>query len=410
LRWRAGYSPFFRHVATSALLAALLVKFSVAIAPGWRIQMSSWVVTLLYLYFAVARASFIRTHCLVSGKPLDGPNLFRGEIAFSIALQRHRRDLAAVACCLLVLGAAADILAADLSMNARNKIGNAIVGLGIAGWLCWCPRFLVASGVWAIDGQFSLRRSYALARRAPWRLRKGWLVAVVVNAAVSLGAMNILYPPLRSMVIAVLPSGNAVYLFGAAFLACLIAFQLTLQAAFAAWIAPDLLRVEGASAPSVPEPRASDMVVAQPAQLSRQALRRLFILGGLLLPVFAYLVANLVTAGQMATPSMFLTIGTGPSALGLAIWAAVVTLVELPVAAITTRAAPRAGHYIRSGMRAGALVPVISAVLWILMKGGTAQPSIIGAWCGIAGIVAGAVTGYLYCWLARRFVLPLAAG
>ena len=400
-RLRIGYSPFFRHVATSALLAALMVKFSSIVAPPFGIEVTSWLFTFLYLYVALARASFVRTHCLASGKPLDAAGILRSETAFSVALRPHMRELAVAAGLCLLAGAVADRLVA--SLPNRNAVGNVIVSLGMIGWFVWCPRLLVASGAWAIEGHFSLTRGYSLARHAPSRWRNGWLVAVAVNAAVSIGAVVVLYPPLRAMVVAVLPSERAVYLFSAAFFACVIAFQLTLQAAFAAWIAPELLRAEGgpvAAAP--PSPAPTPHPTAAPP-LSRDALRRLFLLGALLLPAFAFFVMAVATGG--ALKAAFLALMSGPLGLGLVVWAGVVTLVELPVVAIKTRAAPRAGRYVLAGMRAGAIVPAIGAVVWASLKGSYGLVVAIGLWGEITGLIAGAATGYLYYCLAQRFVL-----
>ena len=38
------------------------------IAPEWGIQVTSWTLTYLYLYFALGRAAFIRTHGIGRGK------------------------------------------------------------------------------------------------------------------------------------------------------------------------------------------------------------------------------------------------------------------------------------------------------------------------------------------------------
>src|SRR3712207_693646 len=93
LKIQFGYSPFFRHIVTSALLAALLLKFSSVMAPGLRIETTSWAVTFLYLYFALARAAFMRTRCIALGRPLDAAALASSSLAFSGAFAQARAGL-----------------------------------------------------------------------------------------------------------------------------------------------------------------------------------------------------------------------------------------------------------------------------------------------------------------------------
>jgi hypothetical protein len=118
------------------------------------------------------------------------------------------------------------------------------------------PALLVACGVWAIEGKLSLARANTLVLRSPARFRIGWVIAVAVVAAVSIGAMAVLYGPLRAVVVALIPSSRAIYLFSALFYAGVIAFQLALQSAFTAWIAPVLLAAEREAGPIPERPRA----------------------------------------------------------------------------------------------------------------------------------------------------------
>ena len=119
--------------------------------------------------------------------------------------------------------------------------------------------------------------------------------------------------------------------------------------------------------------------------------------------MFAFFVMAVATGG--ALKAAFLALMSGPLGLGLVVWAGVVTLVELPVVAIKTRAAPRAGRYVLAGMRAGAIVPAVGAVLWASFKGSYGLVVAIGLWGEITGLIAGAATGYLYYCLAQHFVL-----
>ena len=90
IRLNTGYSPFLRDVVTSALLAALLVKFSSIIAPWWGVQATSWAVSFLYLYFALARAAFVRTHCIARGKELDQARFHGAALGLRASLMFER--------------------------------------------------------------------------------------------------------------------------------------------------------------------------------------------------------------------------------------------------------------------------------------------------------------------------------
>ena len=251
IRLDVGFSPFLRNVVASAVLAALLLKFSSIVAPGWGVQVTAWATTFLYLYFALARAAFLRTHCIARGKALDEASLARAAMAFNVALASRRWSLSLLVAAGLAMGAAADMGLSGASAETHETVANRILAAAILVWFAWCPRFLVACGAWAVEGSFALGRANALVGRLPGRFRTGWIVAVAVIAAVSLGANAVLYFPLRGLVVAVLPSARAVYLFSAAFYAAIIAFQLALQSAFAAWIAPLLLSAKDEAAPSL---------------------------------------------------------------------------------------------------------------------------------------------------------------
>jgi hypothetical protein len=213
------------------------------------VQVTAWTTTFLYLYFALARAAFMRTHCIARGKALDEASLARAAMAFDVALAGRRRSLSLLVAACLAMGGAADMGLSGASVETHETVASRILAAAILVWFAWCPRFLVACGAWAVEGSFALGRANALVRRLPGRFRTGWIVAVAVIAAVSLGANAVLYLPLRTLVVAILPSARAVYLFSAAFYAAIVAFQLALQSAFAAWIAPLLLSAKDEAAP-----------------------------------------------------------------------------------------------------------------------------------------------------------------
>jgi hypothetical protein len=240
LKLRTGYSPFLHLTAPSALLAGLLVKWSSVIAPSWGIQVSAWTFTFLYLYFALARAAFVRSHCLLHGKGIEAATVARGELAFAVSMRRRRQGFSLFAGGCVLAAALLDILLRAWGAARPNAVMAVILAPAFMGWLLFCPSFLVASSLWVTEPNVSVSRGHALTQRFQSLVRLPWLGVVGLIALVSLVPLHTLYEPLRAIVLNILPSARAAYFYSAVFLAFLIAFQFWIQAIFAAWITPKL--------------------------------------------------------------------------------------------------------------------------------------------------------------------------
>ncbi len=243
-RTRRGHWPTIRAAASCALLSAFLFRQSAVIAPGWNLAAVSWTLSFLVLYFGLARAVFVRTHCTIHGRgAMTDATMARGEFAFAAALRRRRQGLLLLSAALLLVAAAVDYAAIGASFQARRPF---VLGMGatmMLFWLVWCPVFLVACSLWVTEPDVTLRRARGLLRgRAAGQDRPAWWGVVAAVALTFYTASALVEPPLTALALALVPGPKTVYFLSVVFLAAQIAFQYWIQAVYAAWLTPRLVR------------------------------------------------------------------------------------------------------------------------------------------------------------------------
>ncbi|MDQ0473560.1 hypothetical protein [Labrys wisconsinensis] len=283
------------------------------IAPDWNIQASSWLATLLYLYFALGRAAFVRTHCAANGSLADRATLLRAELAFGRATRPHRRGWSLFAGSVLAVGAAIDALFTLGEAGGSSSIMMLVLTPALIGWLAGGPGFLLTCGLWVREGEASPPRSFALLRRFRGRLHLPWLAIVLLIAVVGLAATRFLHEPGQAWLMAMLPRGDVVYLCGALFLACLIAFQLWLQAAYAAWMSAEALKAEqeaGAAALPSRAPRRATAATGAAVRPIRPMERLSCILAGATVTLIGALLLGQAVIDRLTAVDLIATVRT----------------------------------------------------------------------------------------------------
>jgi hypothetical protein len=205
---RRGPWPYIRATASCALLSAFLIRQSAVIAPAWNLAAVSWTVSFLVLYFGLARAVFVRTHCMIlGGGEIRDATMARGEIAFAAAMRRRRQGLLLLSAALLLVAAGVDYAAIGASFQERRPFLMLLLATMLTVWLLWCPVFLVACSLWVTEPDVTLRRARTLLR--PWGRGPGrfaWMGVVAVIALAFALANAWIEPPLRALALALVPS------------------------------------------------------------------------------------------------------------------------------------------------------------------------------------------------------------
>lgn len=248
--------PFHLGLIAPAILLALLKKWAGLIAPVYGVYFTAEVATIVYAYFALSRAVYVHNNGRGADGRRDKARMRKAEQEFHRALKAGGGPrFLAVAIPLAAVAAGADLL----TMGRQLKVSNACYGLillvEILVWLRIGPPFVVACAKWNALKPYRIE----LARQLVWRnagyVWPSFLLATLLFAVGATLALFIAYPPLRALVVAVLPTWHAIFWYSTAFYSVIAVYALAIQCVWSELVGAPL-RDTGPEMPVFPEPRA----------------------------------------------------------------------------------------------------------------------------------------------------------
>ena len=237
--------PFFLGLLIPAVLLSLLKKWTLLIAPRYGIYFTAEAVTILYAYFALARAVYIHSNGRARDGRYDSSKAAKAEQDFHRALPSLRSMLARIALPLLALGAIADVVTAGRQTAAIVNAATALILLmELVAWLRFGPAFVVMCQRWT-----ALKPpNPAFARRLVWAnlayVVPSFVAATLVFAVGSVLGLKLFYEPLRALVVAAVPSWTAIFLYSTLFYAVIAGFAFWIQCHWSAEVAAKLVEKE----------------------------------------------------------------------------------------------------------------------------------------------------------------------
>jgi hypothetical protein len=237
--------PFFLGLLIPAVLLSLLKKCTLLIAPRYGVYFTAEAVTILYAYFALARAVYIHSNGRTRDGRYDRSKAAKAEQDFHRALPSLRSTLARIALPLLALGAIADVVTSGGQTGAIVNVATALIlFVEMAVWLRFGPAFVVMCQRWTVLKP----PNPAFARRLVWANRayvvSSFVMATLVFAVVSVLGLKLFYEPLRALVVAALPSWTAIFLYSTLFGAVIAGFAFWVQCQWSAAVAAKLVEQE----------------------------------------------------------------------------------------------------------------------------------------------------------------------
>jgi hypothetical protein len=228
------------------VLLSLLKKWTLLIAPAYGVYFTAEVVTILYAYFALARAVYIHNNGRTSDGRYDRSRAAKAEQDFHRAFRPlGSGHLRRIALPLLALGAIADVLTAGQQREANSNAAAALILLiEMVAWLRFGPVFVVTCQRWSVLKP----PNPALARRlvsANWDyVLPSFLMATLVFAVGSTLGLKLFYDPLRALVVAAIPTWTAIFFYSTLFYAVIAGFALWVQCHWSAEVAAKLVEKE----------------------------------------------------------------------------------------------------------------------------------------------------------------------
>ena len=241
----APFGPLLRSLAPSAVLAALLISFSMVRAPIIGMQVTSWGATLAYLYYMLCRATYLYSNVCSASPTNEKEAVKTAARAFATALAAHRRGI--LVGCGILFGACAlaDVAFLSRELGERDSIQRHIVEIGLVVWFLAAPGLYLSWAMWAHEGKLSFARGFTALAVRPGRAALAWIATVLGMTVISfLFARLADTPVVRDIALGGVIGQVVIRLL----MAALIAIQVLVQAVFA-----ERLRRDLAQSPTSPD-------------------------------------------------------------------------------------------------------------------------------------------------------------
>jgi hypothetical protein len=236
--------PFFLNLLAPAIVLAALMKFSSVIAAEYGIFFTAHAATILYAYFALARCVYIHNNSRNSEGRYDRPRAKKAEQDFHRTLKRLAGTVMQIAIPLVLVAIVMDCLTIGRQPALRDTADALIILAELAVWYAIGPNFIIACAKWTPVSPPSLPRARALIAAHRNYVRSSFVFMSILLGILCIGSLAVLYMPLRALVVSIIPSGRAVYLFSMAFHACLAGLALWVQCIWSVHLTTELAKLD----------------------------------------------------------------------------------------------------------------------------------------------------------------------
>lgn len=232
--------PFFLNLLAPALLLALLKKWTSLLAPAYGVYFTAEAVTILYAYFALARTVYVYNRGRDREGRHDRARARKATQDFHRAWPTVAAKAAFIALPLLAVAIATDCATHGIQFRAQQATESVILIVEIVVWLLVAPTFIIAFARWSPTQPFDFPCARRLATANRSLVGPSFLIVALFLAVGTRIALEVLYQPLRALVVAAVPTWTAIFLYSTVFYAFIAAFALWMQCRWSAAVAPKL--------------------------------------------------------------------------------------------------------------------------------------------------------------------------
>lgn len=234
--------PFVLSLIAPAVLMSLMKKWAHVIAPTYGIFFTSMAVAILYGYYALARAVFVFNHSRDREGVFDDAKARKAEQDYYRLSRAKRATLVLAALALIAPATIADVLTMGRqTYHVMERVMGHIMLVEIVVWLWLGPAFVIACQRWTTLKPFNLtlaRQIVAVNRGG--NVRSSFCLATLLFAVASAFLIVTFYEPLRAILVSVIPSVRAIFVFSTLFYAVIAGFALWVHCVWSQTVAANL--------------------------------------------------------------------------------------------------------------------------------------------------------------------------